>query len=34
MAITLLYDDGLESFEMEAPNLKTLVLDSPIVTDK
>ncbi|XP_062158832.1 uncharacterized protein LOC133866329 [Alnus glutinosa] len=34
-AIALLYDcNGLESFEVEAPNLKTLVLNSPIVTDK
>jgi hypothetical protein len=35
MAIALLYDcNGLESFEVEAPNLKKLVLNSPIVTDK
>jgi hypothetical protein len=34
IVIMLLYNYGLESFEMKAPNLKTLVLDSPIVTDK
>jgi len=30
----LLCFEELKSFEMEAPNLKKLVLDSPIVTDK
>jgi hypothetical protein len=35
MSIKLLkYDEELESFEMEVPNLKKLVIDSPIVTDK
>jgi hypothetical protein len=35
MSIKLLFCyEELESFEMEAPNLKKLVLNSPIVTDK
>jgi hypothetical protein len=34
MAVTLLYNPELESFKMEAPNLKKLLLASTIVTDK
>ncbi|GLT73526.1 hypothetical protein SLA2020_453770 [Shorea laevis] len=32
--LTLDYNRGLKSFEIEAPNLKKLVLNSPIVTEK
>ncbi|XP_059455203.1 uncharacterized protein LOC132185447 [Corylus avellana] len=34
MAVTLLYNPELEIFKIEAPNLKKLLLESTIVTDK